>query len=536
MTFDDEFNSFDRAPESPAQHTDPEPILPPPVQMPQSAQSGSYYSPRSGSQDVDNRSAAQSGSYYSARSASSPYGGGTSNPPSGGYYNGLEEEKPKKQHSHTGLKLLGIFACLVFVSVGSVEGYKYFSQNEKLRAFFGHDTKTNPSEISEVEDSAVVDESSKGFVPSGVAEDWVTLASREGAMSIPDIVDKVMPASVGVSSLFVAQETSYSFFGFGEPQTYEREMNGTGTGIVMNEDGYIITNAHVIFDNESQYHCGEAKEVQVVLNEKCYEGETQFEAEVIGYDLEEDIAVLHINTDQKLVSAEFGSSDDLRVGELVIAIGNPLGFDLFGSVSTGIVSALDRELTVNENPMRLIQTDTSINAGNSGGPLINSYGQVIGINSSKLSNTYYGDASIEGLCFAIPMSHAKSVVNDLISFGYVRGKPQIGITTTNVTEAVSKAYGLPMGVYVNEVAEGGSADLAGIKKGDIIVAVNDETITDNDELNATKNKYKAGDMITVKVIRNGQEMEFTLVLQEKQQENQNATDESKPDKQPQEQR
>ncbi|MBR4201482.1 MAG: trypsin-like peptidase domain-containing protein, partial [Oscillospiraceae bacterium] len=321
-------------------------------------------------------------------------------------------------------------------------------------------------------DSAAQDQNSQNGSGSSGAEamSFIELAARKNAMSIPDIVDKITPATVGVASTFVYQGQSYSMwgFGFGTPQQTEQEVPATGTGIIMSDNGngsyYIITNAHVIYDSSEKYHMGQAKEVKIVLNEDFYEGDTQFAATIVGYDVAEDIAVLKVTTDQKLTVAEFGNSDDLRVGELVIAIGNPLGFELFGSVTTGIVSALDREVTINDSTMKLIQTDTAINSGNSGGPLINSYGQVIGINSSKISSSYYSDsASVEGLCFAIPISHAQKVINDLINYGYVTGKPMIGITGKDVTEEVSQAYGIPVGVYVRAVVEGSAADLAGIR-------------------------------------------------------------------------
>lgn len=492
----------------------PQPTVQPPITNAVPPQSGSYYSPRSGYPSAPEN-------YYNNQ-RSIPNNGGGNYPPNGGsYYNSPDTPNPPKK-SHKGLKALAIFACIALLCYTSIQCYQFATENESFRKFFGHDTETSESvkENAPTDDEANAEKEEKEAKPktepTGIAQDWIQLAAREGAMSIPDIVDKVMPSSVGVSSTFVGQGQSFSMWGFGMPENYEKEMTGTGTGIIMNEDGYIVTNAHVIYDNESQYKCGLAKKVQVVLNDQCYEGETQFDAEVIGYDVEEDLAVLKIDTDQKLVTAEFGSSDDLRVGELVVAIGNPLGFDLFGSVSTGIVSALDREITINESTLSLIQTDTAINAGNSGGPLINSFGQVIGINSAKLSSSYYGEASVEGLCFAIPMSHAKLIVDDLISFGYVRGKPLLGISGYDVTETASQQYGLPIGVSVVEVSPGGAADLAGIQVNDIIVAINGETITTYEELNNIKNKFKAGDTITVTVVRYNQDIDFSVTLQEKQ--------------------
>lgn len=470
----------------------------------------------------------QSGSYYSPRSGSgfptdNGNGGNGNVPPE----MPNDNASPKKPHSHKGLKALGLFAGIAFLCYASIQCYQFASQNEALRNFFGRNNSVSDEENKE-ERSLESNESSEkenkqSVTHSNTAQDWVELAAREDAMRIPDIVDKVMPASVGVSSKFVCQRQTYSMFGFGQPQTYEQEMTGVGTGIIMVKDGhnYILTNAHVIYDSSSEYNCGEAKEIQVVLNEECYDGDTQFEATIVGYDVAEDLAVLEIETDQKLVGAEFGSSDDLRVGELVIAIGNPTGFDLFGSVTTGIVSALDRKVSINESTMRLIQTDTAINQGNSGGPLINSYGQVIGINSAKFSSSYYDEASIEGLCFAIPMSHAKFILDDLINYGYVRGKPTLGIQSIDINESISEMYGFPIGVLVRDVTAGGAADLAGIKKGDVIIAINDKQIESAADINAMKTEFKAGDTIKVTITRNDTDIDFDVVLQEVEPENTN---------------
>lgn len=479
-------------------------------------------------QDVPPQQAA-GGSYYSPRGGY-PAGGGCV-PPSGGC-NGNDNggNEPPKKKSHKGLKAIAVFASVAFIAYASIQCYQFATENESVRSFLGKQNAEISEQDSDSESSAddegvrtQPESSNQSSSESSAAEpmSFIELAARENAMSIPDIVDKVTPATVGVASTFIYEGTNYSGwgFGFGMPQQYEQEMPATGTGIIMSDNGngsyYIITNAHVIYDS-SEYQMGLAKEVQIVLNGDYYSGETQLAATIVGYDVAEDIAVLKVTTNQTLAVADFGDSDDLRVGELVIAIGNPLGFELFGSVTTGIVSALDREMTVNDSTMRLIQTDTAINSGNSGGPLINSYGQVIGINSSKISSSYSsGSASVEGLCFAIPISHAKTVINDLIVYGYVTGKPLIGISGTNVTQEVSQAYGLPIGVYVRGVEEGSSADLAGIRVGDVIIAINGETISNYEELNAAKDNYKAGDTITLTVTRNGQDLDIQLVLQEK---------------------
>ena len=446
------------------------------------------------------------GSFYSPRSGE-PYGVG----PDGG------DEPPKK--SHKGLKALAVFTCIAFLSYASIQCYQFATENESIRKFFGRDSSVSDTVKEPAESGAQkaekLSQSESGSQPI-TAENWIKAAARENALSIPEIVEKVTPATVGVSSTFLYKGQTYSIWGWGEPQTIEKEVPATGTGIIMSKEGYIITNAHVIYDSDSQYKMGKAKSVQVVLNEDYYEGETHLDAEIVGYDVAEDLAVLKVNTTQELKVAEFGESDDLKVGELVVAIGNPLGFDLFGSVTTGIVSALNRKMTINEHTMKLIQTDTAINAGNSGGPLINSYGHVIGINSSKISSNYYsGEASVEGLCFAIPMSHAKDIINQLINKGYVAGKPFIGISTRDISEETSETYGIPVGPQVREVIKDSPAEKAGLKVYDIIIAINGEKVTTYAELAEVKDQYKAGDTITLTVNRSGQDINIDVTLEEK---------------------
>ena len=475
-----------------------------------------------GAEDFTSQEPQLSGSYYSPRS--------------GGYGSPSDSNEPPKKKPHKGLKALALFAGVAFIAYASIQCYQYATENPSIRAFLGRQNSEisedeNARPDSKTESSKSSDkESSKSTASSSQAEptSFFELAARENAMKIPDIVKKITPATVGVSSTFVMPGQSqtiynpFSFFGFEQQETPDQDVPATGTGIIMRDNGdgsyYIITNAHVINDS-SKYNMGKAKQVQVVLNKDCYQDaeKTELDAEIVGFDAGEDIAVLKVNTDEKLVVAEFGDSDDLEVGELVVAIGNPLGFELFGSVTTGIVSALDREITINDQTMRLIQTDTAINAGNSGGPLINSYGQVIGINSSKMSsNVYSGDeASVEGLCFAIPITHAQKVINDLINYGYVTGKPQIGFYPADVDESISQRLGLPVGVFVTGIEKDSAAERAGLKVNDIIIAVDDKTVSNYDELKAEKDKHEAGDTIVLTVIRNGEELKIPVTLTEK---------------------
>lgn len=417
-------------------------------------------------------------------------------------------EKPHKKRSF--LKAVAFILSLVIVGAGSVQVYKYTEKNPKISTI-ENDSSEESEKSEESEESESVNAVGNTNPTSSESEQLpslIDLASRKNAMSVPDIVENSMPSVVGVSATFEYTQQSIDIWGFGTPSNQTREIKGTGTGIIMTDDGYIITNAHVVYDT-SEYNCGDAKSVSVVLSD-----ETEYEAKVMGRDVETDIAVLKIDA-KNLKAAEFGDSNDLKVGELVIAIGNPLGFELFGSVTSGIISAIDREITVNEKQMKLIQTDAAINSGNSGGPLLNSCGQVIGINSSKISSSY-GSASIEGLGFAIPISEAKIIIDDLINYGYVTGRPQIGIQTQNVSDTISRFYGIPVGVYVVSVSEGSSAEFAGIKEGDVIIGIQGEPVENLNELNEIKNKYKAGDEIKLTISRQGEseDIEISLVLQE----------------------
>lgn len=425
--------------------------------------------------------------------------------PDSSQFSSENQPNNKKNGGKKTAKTIGLLLCAIAISVGSISGYKYYEDKNSLSA-----SEADQSSVAENLDSSSADDSSAGGDSDAVLQNTdsvadnasskslIELASRENALTVPEIVNKVMPSVVGISSTF---EYQYQM-GFGQTET--QSGTATGTGIVMSADGYIITNAHVIYDESY----GLSSSVSVMLVD-----ETEYEATIVGYDTESDIAVLKIQADN-LTAAEFGNSDDLEVGELVIAIGNPLGFELFGSVTSGIVSALNRDITINEKEMTLIQTDAAINSGNSGGPLVNSYGQVIGINSAKMSSNY-SSSSVEGLGFAIPITDAKTIIDDLIQYGYVTGRPQIGITGENITESMASYYQVPVGVYVRFMDSEGAAAKAGVQIGDIIVAIQGEPVTTTDELNKVKADYKAGETVTLTVSRNNQTMDIDVVLQEK---------------------
>lgn len=414
------------------------------------------------------------------------------------------EQKPPKKH--VGLKIAAWVLILAILGGGSFQGYRIFRDTEnKFDNIDIIDEQKADKPRRAVDADVKINDEPRSDSNSSLAG-LFSIAARKDAMYLPDIVDKIMPSVVGVSSTFdvVTNVTSWSFFGL-QQGTEHKEYRATGTGIIMKEDGYIVTNAHVVYTDE--YDAGKATDVTVMLND-----ETRHDAKIIAFDKETDLAILKIDA-SGLTPAEFGNSNDLRVGELVIAVGNPLGFDLFGSVTSGIVSALNREITVNEKSMALIQTDAAINSGNSGGPLLNSCGQVIGINSAKMGSSY-GQSNVEGLGFAIPISDAKLIIDDLIENGYVTGRPKLGFSSYDISELRSAYTGYPMGVCVCDVEKGGAADLAGIRTNDIIIAIDGEPITTAKEMNKIKDTHSAGDTISITVFRSGEDLQLQITLQE----------------------
>ena len=402
-----------------------------------------------------------------------------------------EQHQPKKSIRRAAAKITAGIMAMAMVSFGSVSIY---------RAFENDNTSTTKIVTEYVDKS-----SSSGLTADTISLLGKTNKSSDETLATEDIVDKLLPSVVGIQSEFTYTTQNYAgMFGYGGKSS-SQTATGTGTGVIISEDGYIVTNAHVIYDSEN--NCGLADTIKVILSD-----DTDYTAEVIGYDTDYDLAVLKIKADG-LTAAEFGNSDSLRLGESVIAIGNPLGFQLKNTVTAGIISGLDRQISINEQSMNLIQTDTAINSGNSGGPLINKSGQVIGINSSKMSSSYSG-ASIDNIGFAIPSNEAAKVVKDLIDHGYVTGKPQLGINYENVTETDSYRYNIPVGVYVTSVDEGSAAEKAGLRSGDVITAIDDTEVKTGEELNAQKNLHSAGDTVTITFTRSKKTHTVELTLDE----------------------
>ena len=272
----------------------------------------------------------------------------------------------------------------------------------------------------------------------------------------------------------------------------------TGTGVVLTEDGYIVTNSHVVEG---------AQAITIQLTD-----ERVLPARLVGADIVSDLAVLKVDA-QDLVPATFGDSDSLRVGDTVVAIGDPLGVELRGTLTDGIISAINRDIYLDGRPITLIQTNAALNSGNSGGPLINCYGQVIGINTMKIG-AFTDEAGVEGLGFAIPSATVKDVVDQLIRQGYVSGRPELGIRGESLSIFYQHYYRLPEGLYITEVTPGSDAAAKGIERGDILISINDTHITTADQLSSLLYGFEVGQTVTAVVYRGGYQYELQLTIGE----------------------
>ena len=377
----------------------------------------------------------------------------------------------------------GCAVCAILVAVGGAGGYLLLrsdpdevpsesaeadpSSENGLTAIWGGNDSQETDSAQSSDDSAFSMEIRKkpensdgGFVVKDVS----------------DVVQKVRPSVVGV--------ITESF------QTYS--TSSTGSGIILSEDGYIVTNNHVVEGGDS---------IAVTLDD----GET-YAAELIGTDVKSDIAVLKIDA-QNLPAAEFGDSSQVEVGEAAIAIGNPLGLN--GTVTAGIISAVDREIQVCSSNMVLLQTDASINPGNSGGALLNEYGQVIGVNSAKISSE-----DSEGLGFAIPSNTVGPIVEELIDRGYVSGRPLTGISGRNVSALTAAFYNIPQGILVDQVAPESDAAAKGLTAGDVIIGVDDIRVENISDACTLRDEHKAGDTMKLTFYRQGFTHEINIQLME----------------------
>ena len=402
------------------------------------------------------------------------------------YYGTGPTEPPKEHNGLTALMLIliiflfGIITVLGILNVRLFQELKMKRQESELSISFTTEA-TLPPETAPQESIAVIAEEAADFSSMQLQQ---TPQSRdniptEGGLSLQEIYVQNIPSVVSISCN-----------GYGS--------SSTGTGVVLTQDGYIVTNAHVVEG---------AGSIEVLLTD-----DRILEASLIGSDEVSDLAVLQIQA-ENLIPARFGDSAQLRVGDTVAAIGDPLGVKYRGTYTDGIVSAINRDVDMDGRTMTLIQTNAALNSGNSGGPLINCYGQVIGINTMKIS-AFTNSAGVEGIGFAIPSATVKDIVDQLITQGYVSGRPTLGIEGEALSSFYQHYYRLPAGLYITHVEPGSDAYHQGIEDGDMLLSVAGQRITNMDELKSVLFDREVGETVEAIIYRAGQQYRLELTLSE----------------------
>ena len=391
-----------------------------------------------------------------------------------------KDKKEKKQLStHT---LILLCALLVSIIFSAMQTLYIFALTTGAKGNMTYERNIVPSETNGDAEPVSPAQMDHPFAdPNFSLEEAASVYDpNKATLSTMEIAELVGPATVAV-------------YIYGEDNGVEIAL-ASGSGFIISEDGYIVTNAHVIdnvLSDESLY-------VKIMV--PGYEEEIA--ADIVGSDERTDIAVLKLREDHVYNAVTLGDSDLLRAGELAVAIGNPLG-TLEGTVTVGVISATGREMNNNGYMMELIQTDASINSGNSGGPLINSFGEVIGVTNAKMS-------SAEGLGFAIPITPIKSVIESLINYGYVVNRPYLGITVTDISEG--EYNGAVPGIYVADLDAGGPGADAGLEVGDRLITMDGVEITESNDIIGVRDSHAVGDTIEVVVDRNGEELSFELTI------------------------
>jgi len=383
--------------------------------------------------------------------------------------------RPKKSHSGTIAVLLtaviflgGIVSAL---SLLNIRLFKSMEQPPDNSLSFTPETgATTPQNTTSG--------SSVNLVPSPPSVENIP---QEGGMSLQAIYEQAIPSVVSISCTLKSGTSS-------------------GTGVVLSQNGYLLTNSHVI-DGAVSISAG-------------FTDGRELPATVVGKDAVSDLAVLRVDA-ADLVPATFGDSSVLRVGDAVVAIGDPLGSALRGTMTDGIISAINRNIQTGGRVMTLIQTNAALNSGNSGGPLLNCYGQVIGINTMKIGD-YMNDNGVEGLGFAIPSVTVKEIVDQLLDVGYVAGRPSLKMTFQELSLHYQILYNLPKGLYISHVEEGSSAKALGIMPGDVLVAFDGTAVSRTDALQSLLYAHKAGDKVEIVIYRSGRQYRLTLTIDQAQ--------------------
>ena len=395
---------------------------------------------------------------------------------------------PKEKAYRQALILMAVLllACVIFSGYQTLYIFRMNTGLEGILTynnFYNQQIETDPSYVDPIEAIG----SNMNAEPSELPEPWFSIEDAASVnkkrLTTVDIVKLVSPATVSLSVVGIddGKETKI----------------GSGTGFIITEDGYIVTNQHVVVLADravSTYY------VTVILPDE----KQSVRAKVVGSDAQTDIAVLKVDTDRKLPHVTLGDSDNLQAGELAVAIGNAMG-TLDDTVTVGVISAPSREINRNGYYVDIIQTDAAINPGNSGGPLINSFGEVIGIINAKIVSS-----TSENLGFAIRINSVKKIIEDIINYGKVVGRPYLGVSVTYVS--ADAYFGAKDGVYVAKMVPGGPAEKAGLKIGDIIVTLDGVEIKETGDIIKVRDSHKVGDVIEAVIIRDGKELTRNIVI------------------------
>ena len=404
------------------------------------------------------------------------------------YYGTGNTRPPKERSGAMALMLMlviflfGIIAVLGILNIRLFRELKVRKQETELSIAFATEATVPPETIElHLPQAAALEEPDLSLSSMQLQQ---TPQSREnipveGGLSLQEIYVQNIPSVVSISC------TGY-------------QTGSTGTGVILSPDGYIVTNAHVVDG---------AGSISVLLTD-----DRILEAALIGSDEISDLAVLQVEAED-LTPAKFGDSTQLRVGDTVAAIGDPLGVKYRGTYTDGIVSAINRDVDMDGRTMTLIQTNAALNSGNSGGPLINCYGQVIGINTMKIG-AFTDSAGVEGIGFAIPSATVKDIVDQLVHQGYVSGRPTLGLEGETLSSFYQHYYRLPAGLYITNVTPGSDAEIKGIENGDMLLSIDGQRITTMDQVKSILYDREVGDTVEVILYRSGERFLVNLVLGE----------------------
>ena len=403
--------------------------------------------------------------------------------PESGYSTGSTSPQKSKRGLLTFLLIIVILLCSIIsvLSILNVRLFQKIKKNESTDIFSFSATAPTASISPEVTTPKGNGQKASVNLQLNETPQAVDNIPQDGGLSLQDIYSKAIPSVVSISCV-----TQYGI--------------STGSGVVLSENGYIVTNAHVVEG---------ARSLEVLLSDG-----TPHAARIVGRDSFSDLAVLYIEQNG-LTPAEFGDDTTLRVGDAVVAIGDPLGIELRGTMTNGIISAINRDVHAEGRTLTLIQTNAALNQGNSGGPLLNCYGQVIGINTMKMGDNM-SVAGVEGLGFAIPSTTIKEVVDQLLQQGYVSGRPGLGITVQKLSTFDQLYYGIPQGLYITSVTPGSCTANAGIHSGDVLLSFDGQPTADLETLQQLLYSHNAGDSVKVIIYRGGRRYETTLILDEAQ--------------------